>query len=64
MIAYCDYIAYLVQNGLREDSENLIGKVQPTKMDLSEEGYFNSPTKIIELTDSFGSKYKVTIEQV
>lgn len=63
MIAYCDYIAHRVQEGLRDDTESLLGKVFPTKMDLSSEGYFVSPTKTIYLTDRFGKEYKITIEE-
>lgn len=64
MLAHCDYIAYRIQEGLRGDTQHLLGKVQPTKMDLSPEGFFQSPTKTIYLTDKFGSKYKITVEQV
>ena len=64
MIAYCDYIAYRCQEGLRDDSESLLGKVQPTKMDLSPEGYFVSPKKTIQLVDRNGKAYKITIEEV
>lgn len=63
MMAYCDYIAYRIQEGLRGDTENLLGNVQPTKMDLSPEGYFVSPKKTINITDKFGKKYVVTVEE-
>jgi len=63
MIAYCDYIAHRVQQGLKDDTESLLGKVNPTKMDLSREGVFISPKKTIYLTDKFGKEYKITIEE-
>lgn len=64
MFAYCDYIAHLVQRGLRNDSENLLGSVGTTKLDLSESGSFRSTKKTIVLTDKFSKSYRITVEEI
>jgi hypothetical protein len=64
MVAYCDYIAHLLQKGLREDTEHLLGKVQPTKLDLNEAGTFLSTKKTIVVTDKYQKTYRITVEEV
>ena len=65
MVAYCDYIAHLVQLGLRleNDTESLLKGTESTKLDLSEEGYFLSTKKTIPVVDKNGKRYKITIEE-
>lgn len=64
MVAYCDYIAHLVQQGLREDSESLLKQVSPTKLHLGENGEFISPTKTVMVTDRYGKQYRIRVEEV
>jgi hypothetical protein len=64
MFAYCDYIAHLVQQGLRHDTEHLLGSVGTTKLHLSESGSFLSTKKTIVLTDKFSKSYRITVEEI
>ena len=64
MVAYCDYIAHLVQQGLRKDSESLLKEVSPTKLHLGENGEFLSPAKTVMITDRYGKQYRVCVEEV
>lgn len=63
-LAYCDYIAHLIQKGLRLDTENLLDKVHPTKLDLDPVGgWFVSPKKMITVLDTQGKAYVITVEE-
>jgi len=62
-LAYCDYIAHLVQQGLRNDTEHLLDKVGTTKYDLDKNGAFVSPAKSITLWDRQGKAYIVSIQE-
>lgn len=62
---YCDYIASQVRSVVNTDPERLIKKVGAVAMDLHPtEGYLQSTKKVIEVTDAFGKKYRVTVEAV
>jgi len=66
MVAYCDYIAHLIQESLKvEDSNNerLLASVGRMKLDLTETGSFKSTKKTIEVEDRHGKKYKITVEE-
>ena len=66
-MVYCDYIAHLITSTLEKSDENqmaMIVKVGKMKYDLSEEGYFVSSKKTIEVTDINETKYLITVEQV
>ena len=68
MLAYCDYIAHAIRGALTEDSKNgmsWISNVMPVKMDLHpEKGYMLTTKKTLEVVDSNGKKYLVTVEEV
>ena len=65
MIAYCDKIASVCRKSLLGyDPDNIIGLIGPIKTDLHPtEGYFQSTTKTIELTDMNGKEYVITIQE-
>ena len=65
MIAYCDKIASVCRQSLLVyDPDNIIGFIGPIKTDLHPtDGYFQSTTKTIELTDMNGKEYVITIEE-
>jgi len=66
-LAYCDYIAHLISKNLKAvdtTSEKLLSSVSRPQYDLTETGAFRSTTKTIEVEDRFGTKYRVTVEQV
>lgn len=67
-MAYCDYIADVVQRSLYKDaSENTyskLGGVGKVKLDLDPTmGNFKSTKKSVEVFDCHGKKYLVTIEE-
>jgi len=61
-LAYCDLIAFTIKDKLPEISEGFLetGKVS---FDLAEEGYMQSTTKYLTVTDANGRKYKITVEE-
>lgn len=64
MVAYCDYIADCISNVMKEEDQ-LIDYVGPIKMDLhSEYGYMLSTKKTIDVVDSCGKQYRVTVEEL
>lgn len=66
-IAYCDYIAHLIQSGLKvadAEQSKLLSSVGPTRMDLSPEGALMSTAKTIEVEDRGGKKYLITVREL
>ena len=64
-LAYCDYIAFLTRNALREnDTENLLQAVSSVFFALDENGAFTSTTKTMLVTDKNGKHYKITVEEL
>lgn len=64
-LAYCDYIAYTISKELKvNDAEKLLASVSRPKYDLTPEGGFASTKKVIEVEDRFGTKYRITVEEV
>ncbi len=63
-IAYCDYIAYVIRQGLlKPDPEEMIGLIGQIQWDLNELGAFMSTKKTLEVTDMNGKEYVVTVEE-
>jgi len=57
------YVAEVVRKGLLADPERLLADVSYVKSDLHPElGYLVSLTKIIEVSDRIGNRYRVTVE--
>jgi hypothetical protein len=64
-LVYCDYIAHLIVGNLKaNDTERLLSSVSRPQYDLTESGSFASTKKTIEVEDRFGTKYRVTVEEV
>lgn len=64
-LVYCDYIANVISKELKvNDTERLLASVSRPKYDLTESGGFASTKKVIEVEDRFGTKYRVTVEEV
>ena len=64
-VVYCDYIAHTISKELKaNDTERLLASVSRPKYDLTPEGGFASTKKVIEVEDRFGTKYRVTVEEV
>lgn len=67
MMAYCDYIADRVSRYLTrdmEDNDTLVMAVSKPQLDLHPtEGYFVSTKKTIEVQDTNGKIYLVTVEE-
>jgi hypothetical protein len=65
MIAYCDYIAYLIRGNLKaNDMEKMLSSVSHPKLDLAASGAMLSTKKTIDVEDRSGKKYKITVEEV
>lgn len=69
MLAYCDYIAHVIRDGLYEDIRknrvSFLKDVMRPKMHLHPtEGYFMSTKKTLEVQDKNGKMYRVTVEEV
>ena len=64
-LAYCDKIADVVRKALlKYDPDNIIGLIDPIKMDLDVNGAFVSTKKTIDLCDMNMKKYRITIEEI
>lgn len=67
MIAYCDYIADRIKNGLKNDSTilgSLIDSVGKINYDLTESGSFKSTKKTLNVIDTNGKAYRITVEEL
>ncbi len=65
MLQYCDYIAKQAQAAIKQDPESLLKETGAVKLDLHpQEGYLQSTTKTVEVTDKYGQRYRVTVEAV
>ena len=66
-LAYCDYIAYLIQKELKTvdcNEQRLLSSVGRARLDLDASGALASTKKTIEVEDRQGKKYKITVEEV
>ena len=69
MIADGDFIADRIkkalQSSIEDDVETYIGEVGGIKSDLHPEGgWFVSPKKTIQVSDTNGKMYNITIEEI
>lgn len=67
MLAYCDYIAKVISDGLKKDAtqfRSLIGNVGKTHWDCGPNGEFLSTKKTISVVDANGKCYRVTVEEI
>jgi hypothetical protein len=63
MIAYCDYIAYIIRASLLRDPDSKFGHIGRIEWDLDDDGSFQSTTKLLIIEDNNGKKYKITVEE-
>jgi len=67
MLAYCDYMAKVINDSLKKDSHvygsfvDSVGKVQ---WDLGKNGEFLSTRKVMNVVDRNGKSYRVIVEEV
>lgn len=67
MLAYCDYVADLIKRSLitmDQRDQHLLSDIGKVKYDLDSYGALISTKKTIEVTDRYGKKYRVTVEEV
>lgn len=68
MIAYCDYIAKVVNESLKKDSVmvglSYVDSVGKVNYDLGNNGEFLSTKKTMSVIDRNGKSYRVTVEEV
>ena len=62
-LAYCDMMAYSIKENLGKNTDGFF-KTGSVDYDLAEEGYMQSTTKYITVTDTNGKKYKITVEEM
>jgi len=64
-LAYCDYIAHIIQGHLKvNDREKMLSSIGMIKSDNDPSGSFASTKKTIMVEDRNGKQYKITIEEV
>ena len=67
MLSYCDYVMHTIRTSLLKDvgvPGTFLSKVGATRWDLHPEGgYMVSTKKTLEVTDMYGKKYLVTVEE-
>lgn len=64
-LAYCDYIAKLIQkNILQIDELQILDQVGKIQFDLGEFGEFCSTTKTIDVLDMQGKQYRITVQEL
>lgn len=64
-LAYCDYIAHLIQKNLIGlDSEKLLDAVGRIQFHLGENEEFASTMKSIDVLDMQGKAYRITIQEL
>lgn len=68
MLAYCDYIAKVINESLKKDSlmvgVSYVDSVGKVNWDLGPKGEFLSTKKTMSVIDVSGKSYRVTVEEV
>jgi hypothetical protein len=67
MLAYCDYIAKVISDSLKQDATKMrtyVDSVGKTMWDLGTNGEFLSTKKTMTVVDKNGKHYRVTVEEV
>lgn len=64
-LAYCDYIAHLIQSNLLVlDTNELLDQVSKVQYDLGLQGEFCSTMKTIDVQDTQGKLYRITVQEL
>ena len=61
-LAYCDMIAHAIKDNIAKVTDGNITS-SGVDFDLAKEGYMQSTSKFLTLTDWNGKQYKVTVEE-
>ena len=64
-LAYCDYIAHIIQKNLLViDEQKLLNDVSRIQYDLTSNGEFDSTTKTIDVIDMQDKQYRIIIQEL
>jgi hypothetical protein len=67
MLAYCDYMAKVINDALKKDSHvygSFVDSVGRVNYDLGPQGEFRSTKKTMTVVDRNGKNYIVTVEEI
>lgn len=67
MLAYCDYMAKVINDALKKDSHvygSFVDSVGKVNWDLGSKGEFLSTKKTMTVVDRNGKNYIVTVEEI
>lgn len=67
MIAYCDYMAKVINESLKKDAQvygTFVDSVGKVNWDLGENGEFLSTKKTMTVVDRNGKNYIVTVQEM
>ena len=64
-LIYCDKLAHILRAALKDYNEDaFIADVSTVKYNLGAFGELKDTTKYIFMTDAFGTRYQITVEEV
>jgi hypothetical protein len=65
ILAYCDYIAFLIRENLMDlDKNHLLDEISRVQFDIGMNDEFCSTTKTIDVLDMQGKQYRITIQEL
>ena len=67
MLAYCDYMAKVINDSLKKNAHEygtFVDSVGKVNWDLGEKGEFLSTKKTMSVIDRNGKAYRVTVEEI
>jgi hypothetical protein len=67
MLAYCDYMAKVINDSLKKDSHvygSFVDSVGKVNWDLGEKGEFLSTKKTMTVVDRNGKNYRIVVEEI
>lgn len=67
MLAYCDYMAKVINESLKKDAHvygSFVDSVGKVNWDLGEKGEFLSTKKTMTVVDRNGKNYIVTVQEI
>lgn len=67
MLAYCDYMAKVINDSLKKDAQvygSFVDSVGKIHWDLGSKGEFLSTRKVMNVIDRNGKAYRVIVEEV
>jgi hypothetical protein len=67
MLAYCDYMAKVINESLKKDSHvygSFVDSVGKVNWDLGSKGEFLSTKKTMTVVDRNGKNYRIVVEEI